>query len=77
MITEVRIHSRFHVATDMHMNKGDKSVIRQFLPYEDWHVISIHTNVDDPLVTEETFPALQKLGCKSYISLQFWDSAGR
>jgi predicted protein tyrosine phosphatase len=46
---------------------------KNFLKYDNWYLVSIHTLPDDPLITPKYEPALKNMGCKEFIDLQFWD----
>lgn len=67
MIKEVKIYNRFNM--DVFVHTGGLN-----FPYTDrpWYLISIHTD-DDPLLTDVNQNVFKEMGCRSAISLKFWD----
>jgi len=71
MIKKIKIFSRAYM--DDFAN-GSKE-----FPYKDknWNLVSIYGDGDAEFLTESTKDVLRELGCKDFISLNFWDIVSR
>ena len=68
MIKKIKIYNRF--CMDNFARTGGLN-----FPYTDklWHLISIYGDGDGELLTDDTKEIFSDLGCKHFLSLNFWD----
>lgn len=65
MIRTIQIYNRFNVSL----------IINEMIkpPSDSWNIISIYSWPDPPLIHENNFDKISKLGCHKYLSLDFGD----
>jgi len=68
MIKEVKIYNRFNMENFARFGG-------MHFPYVErpWYLVSIHTDEDDPFLTEKNTKLINDFGCLGSISLRFWD----